>query len=111
MARFLSKPHEVDAMVFDGTFLGHERLVRWMAQHENGTDIPDMPTTAYRGVNIRSKPERVEFCFVVAKNDNKMSVLSKGDAIIRESDGDGFYPCRAEVFAEKYQAVEAVENG
>jgi hypothetical protein len=105
VAKYLSKPVEVDAMVFEGTFASHDKLMRWMARHENGTDTPDVLNTAYRGVNIKGKPARIEFCFAVAKNDGAVSVLSKGDAIIRELDGDGFYPCREEVFWQKHDLL------
>lgn len=48
-------------------------------------------------------PSAQQVAFHVKKNGNREAVANAGDWIIREPDGDGFYPCVAAEFERVYE--------
>lgn len=86
--RYLSKPREVEAMLYEGGVLS------WHAVHEFvGKDLfPYMINPSSKSVHIETGHGRAE--------------VKVGDWIIKDSRGK-FYPCDAAVFEASYAPVDA----
>lgn len=81
MGKFRSKPVEIEAVQFNKA--GDHPAVQYSGKDDSGREY----------FSVRSKQGRVS--------------VNSGDWIITEPDGSGHYPCAPEVFAAKYEAVEA----
>ncbi len=44
-------------------------------------------------------------------HDNQIVILTTGDWVIPEPDGEHFYPCKPDIFAKIYEKVEDSPNG
>jgi hypothetical protein len=98
MTRYRKRPIEVEAIVYDGVGDNNNGLViaDWMEEEDEGQLVqPDhdwgAPTWPLRiWIEYRQARGRIEV----------------GDAVIRESDGSGYYPCAKAVFEATYEPVE-----
>ena len=100
MPKFRKKPVEIEAFQWDGTGEGATPLINWMLTND---------TTARF---ICSNPDRcaeydgdTPHTIQIRTLEGDMTA-SLGDWIIRGVQGE-FYPCKPDIFAATYEAVEA----
>jgi hypothetical protein len=87
VAKFRSKPVEIEAEQYHGNFTGSPR---WLgAMFEEGLIKPGERNEA--GATL------------ILETANGPAVCSIGDWIIREPTTRGCYPCKPDVFAAKYE--------
>ena len=95
MARFRSKPVEIEAVQFNPTVgLPMASAPSWLVQ--------DM----LAGRAKYEPPEGDQPATMLLYTANGPVVAQVGDWIIREPSGIGCYPCKAGVFAAKYEAID-----
>ncbi len=82
MAKFRKKPVIVEATQFGGFY---------------DTPWPE-------GLQVSNDEETRNKCFVVTAHGQKTWV-DRHDWIITEPDGRGYYPCKPDIFAATYEAV------
>ncbi len=88
MPRFRKKPIEVDAVIYDGTISSQEavrQIAEFMGVLENVDDFVQCDSTEWW-------PPRWPLRVWIEKSQAWCRV-EIGDAVIRESDGVGYYPC------------------
>lgn len=94
MPKFVSRPVEIEAFQWEGNAAGALAFGHWVGSHLLQGAPGDFPELSFEGGGIavlhtRSGPQRCR----------------PGDWIIRELDGNGYYPCAREIFEAKYQAI------
>jgi hypothetical protein len=89
--RFVSRPVEIEAMQWTG---------------EPGSTISEIMQFCgeVRGI-VNVMPNRPQLVFYCAKSDAWVTI-DRGDWIIAERDGIGFYPCVDAQFRERYESIE-----
>lgn len=94
-SRYKSRPVEVTAMQWTGDRGGVVALRSWMDQkaHQSGLDYDAVVASLW-----------------VAKA-GRWIALTPGDFVVAEPDGIGFYPCKRDIFEDRYVALGAVTEG
>lgn len=100
MARFRSKPVEIDAVQWTGDLDG---IVAW-ADDLCERNVTARTVHAHVGVDVLDDALGPVLRLWVEKSQAECDV-EPGGWVIAEADGDGFYPCTAEVFAARYVAL------
>ena len=88
--RYRKKPVEIEAMQFDGTVESANKILGWIGA--GGGDAARFH---------RTKPE---LGLVISTLEGRMTA-NPTDWIIRGVKGE-FYPCKSDVFAKSYEAVQ-----
>lgn len=96
-SRYRKKPVEIEAMQWDGTAEGATPIINWMlenggtARYWHAGEWDDgAPEAAYLSIDTL---------------EGRM-LAGKGDWVIRGVQ-DEFYPCKPDIFAATYEAVES----
>lgn len=92
MARFRSKPTEIDAVYLTPDFVAAECPGFEQVQ------------LTYSDVVIGGRTTERSITLWVEKS-KKWCEISEGDAIVAEPDGSGFYPCARDIFDARWEAV------
>lgn len=90
MPTYRKKPVEVEAMQFDGTKDSANHVLAWIGRSE--------------GDAKRAHIRQPELGLTISTIEGDMHA-SPGDWIIRGVQGE-FYPCKPDIFAATYEAVE-----
>lgn len=90
--RFRKKPVVIDAMHYDGSFEGAQKVTAWMHSFDTQPDvILDIDRRGLvMGLHIMTLEGRME--------------VSPGDWVIRGVAGE-FYPCKPAIFDQTYEAI------
>lgn len=96
MSRFRSKPVEIEA----------ELVTEKMIQDHlfDGVPLPNGMVISRASYNSVTRKIDAAYAHCVTRQGEVPVVL--GDWVIQESDGSGCYPCKPDVFAAKYEAIE-----
>lgn len=98
MARFRSKPVEIEAVQLTPDLWSRLLAIGEALPHGvfvEGSLGPDCPNGMwFDGTRLKCR----------SRNGNVLA--AEGDWVIQESDGSGCYPCKPDVFAAKYEAVD-----
>lgn len=89
MAKYRRKPVIREAEQFHGFYA---------QPYPPGVQMEDNSNSPERG-------ERYQF-YVVTAHGQRVNI-ERGDYIVKEPDGDGYYPCKADVFEREYELVES----
>lgn len=99
--QFRKKPVVIEAMQWDGTAAGATPIIDWMLASGVGAsyrcDVQPCPSAASDAGHHIS----------IQTLEGRMSAAS-GDYVIKGVAGE-FYPCKPDIFAATYEAVEAAE--
>lgn len=88
MATYRRKPTTVEAFQWNGPSLENMHAMEAFLSPQHGLE------------NLKTGT----LTFGVTKSQSQ-ATIQPGDWIIRETDGSGFYPCAADVFAATYEMV------
>lgn len=94
MAKFRTKPIEVEAMQFDGTKASFDRIYDWM-----DGDHPKSAMSGYNGPD-EDHPES----FGIIRSDGHRTTVYPGEWVIKDNDR-GFEDCHPVRFAREYEPV------
>lgn len=94
MTKYRKQPIEVEAIVYDGS---RQAIADFMGDRAGGKGVL---VGTYAGV-APQYPLRIWI-----EKSNAWGCIEVGDAVIRESDGIGVYPCAKAVFEATYEPVE-----
>lgn len=85
--KFRSKAAEVEAVQWTGD--NNDEVLDWMGeQYADRTDL------------------RPQYRALWCEKADRWVNIEPGDWIIREPDGDGFYPCKPDIFASRWEPVD-----
>lgn len=96
--KFRKKPVVIEAMQWDGTANGATPIIDWTLSHGS--------TAGYRCSDPERCSEREDDHTIAIPTPEGTMSATAGDWIIRGVQGE-FYPCKPDIFAATYEAVEA----
>jgi hypothetical protein len=101
--KFRKKPVEIEAMqlVADATPAQGMAVYQWVESHLGS--VPPPCDEEYNGPGVTIDPADGLMMIRTLEGDMKVSL---GDWVIRGVQGE-FYPCKPDIFAATYEAVEA----
>jgi hypothetical protein len=85
--KFRKKPVVVDAEQFGGFYL---------TPYPRGVEFEDNS----------NDPSKERYRFYVVTAHGQRAYLERGDWVIAEPDGRGYYPCKPDIFGATYEPVE-----
>ncbi|NEB92450.1 hypothetical protein [Streptomyces bauhiniae] len=100
MGRYRKKPVEIEAMQWDGTAAGATPIIDWILSHGSTANYTCSNSDRCREYN-GDTPHWIS----IRTLEGTMRV-GLDDWVIRGVQGE-FYPCRDDVFAATYEAVDA----
>lgn len=95
---YRSRPTSIEAMQWNGQ--NHEAIAVWMGWDYVRSPLFDRAHDPVSGGDVGR--------LWVAKSRAWCSLL-RGDYVIAEPDGSGFYPCQQRIFEERWEPADAVE--
>jgi hypothetical protein len=106
MARYRKKPVEIEAMRFDGSPAETHAVYQWVERNTLGSFEPldvieGRKPYPESGVSIDPRDGRM-----IISTLEGLHWVDLGDYVIRGVAGE-FYPCKPDIFAATYEAVEA----
>lgn len=101
MPKFRKKPVEIEAMQLAGSPDYLHRVYQWVEQNTQGSFEPYADKLPASGVSIDPATG-----FSLIATLEGVTQAKPGDWIIRGVQGE-FYPCKPDIFAATYEAVEA----
>lgn len=100
---FVRKPTTMTCMVWDGA--NEEDIVRWLAKKtETGLTEAQINQHIFRVIPPSMSKDGKRTALLWTKKSAVSCEMNIGDAVVREPDGDGYYPVAASVLAEVYVA-------
>lgn len=85
MNRYKSKPAEIEAY-------------QWFPE-----EMGESPGVSYE-TNMTEAGIEIRSAYVTTTNGNK-AYICPGDYVIREPDGNGYYPCKADIFDKRWERI------
>lgn len=115
--RYRKKAIDIEAMQWDGSSEAADAIFEWMGETFGdaiatrfvalGDPMSPDATDTFGADDEQSRINQGFSASLYVSKSGQWANLRTSDWVIKESDGDGFYPCSAEMFAQAYEVVAA----